>query len=64
MSENDEIRLPPVDKDESAPGVPPAPPVEAEGCLVIFLKVVGILILGIFALGALVFATCFLSLRR
>ena len=68
---SDEIRLPPPDPPPdhgrwpSPPhGSRPQPePSTFEGCLVIFGKVVLVLVVGVFVLAGLVFATCFLSMR-
>jgi hypothetical protein len=58
-----EIRLPPVDPgngDQQEVRPPAKEPDVLKGCLQIVL----ILVLGVFVLAGLVFATCFLSLRR
>jgi len=50
------------------PAAPPRPPTRPESGfergLFMLLKIVAILLLGFFVLAGLVFATCFLSLRR
>lgn len=52
----------------SQSSLPPRPPTRPESGfergLFMLLKVVAILLLGFFVLAGLVFATCFLSLRR
>jgi hypothetical protein len=72
MSEDNEIRLPPT--EPPAPPSPPAPPhrppnmeddlTTFEGCMLALGKAIIVLAVGVFVLGALVFATCFLSMRR
>jgi len=59
MSENNEIRIPPVD-----PPIVPPPMDQEKGCLDTAVKIIAILMLGIFVLGGLVFASCFLAIRR
>ena len=68
MSDN-EIRLPPTEPPEQRPPQDNQPhmqeePATFEGCMVALGKIIIALVIGVFVLGALVFATCFLSLRR
>lgn len=62
-----EFRLPPVDPSEKKPGnhdpAPPPPSQEGSSIFVIFMKVVLVLVVGVFVLTGLIFATCFLSVR-
>jgi hypothetical protein len=59
----------PGDQDDSpqkidVPKYKIAPPLPQENGFLILLKIVGVLILGVFVLGGLIFATCFFSIRR
>lgn len=67
MSE-EETRIPEAEPPDKPPVVPYPPPWKApegnSGCLGMFLKGLAILVIGIFVLAGLVFATCFLSVRR
>jgi hypothetical protein len=67
---SDEIHLPPVEppdpikaaKQESAP-LPPRPPQQQRSVMDGCLLAIGIIIIGVFVLAGLVFATCFLGSR-
>jgi hypothetical protein len=55
----------PEDMNYAADHIKPKPPQsELDGCLAVIGKIVLTLVIGIFLLGGLVFATCFLSMRR
>lgn len=43
---------------------PKPPQSELDGCLAVFGKIVLTIVVGIFLIGGLIFATCFLSFRR
>jgi hypothetical protein len=71
MTEDNEIRLP----EQEPPAEPPHRPdppyarsIEPQsglgGCLIVAGKVILVLVIGIFVLAGLVFATCFLAFRR
>lgn len=57
MNEDNEIRLPPSEPPSQEPS-------GTEGCLVTVFKLLAILIIGTFLIAGLIFATCFLPLRR
>jgi hypothetical protein len=66
MSDENE-NLPPPSEPNAAPLPPQSPPQgrgDPDGCMVAIGKAILVLVIGIFVLGALVFATCFLSMRR
>jgi hypothetical protein len=55
----------PEDMSYAADHIKPKPPQSGlDGCLTVVGKIVLTLFIGIFLLGGLVFATCFLSMRR
>jgi hypothetical protein len=71
MTEDNEIRLPEQEPPADPPHRPDPPSAQSneperglDGCLILAGKVILVLVIGIFVLAGLVFATCFLAFRR